>query len=335
MDHRALVQAILDLENDREVRVDDPDLACELAEHVKPYVDELAQLRGSPAATEGETEPADARRRRRAARGKRPPAGKPEGPVPRLLSLPPNEQARWIFMERYISLEKHEEILGYNFAAETFAEYQERFDRLLKDLLLLPRALEAAEKNDIPALQRLFASCVPIFRSAEIGDQKGGTIPSSLDNLRLCHPSYFYKRRKKPNWFEAHDFYHEPVTGPRWVLCDAEYMNCTLRRPERKLAGYARDWDLPPEYALPKSVAEDIYDRIVVGDALEEDLFAGSCNCVTSTRYRARKKGSRRLVYTIQRVHKVTIHGKAGLPHWKATRRLWPGVHATLVFPDA
>ena len=46
--------------------------------------------------------------------------------------------------------------------------------------------------------------------------------------------------------------------------------------------------------------------------------------------YRARK--AHRIVYTIQRVHKITIHGRAGVPHWKATRRLWPGAYPAVSF---
>ena len=44
MDREALVQAILNLENDIEDQVTDPDLAFELADHIKVYVDELATL---------------------------------------------------------------------------------------------------------------------------------------------------------------------------------------------------------------------------------------------------------------------------------------------------
>ncbi len=327
MDRDELVQAILDLEHDREVQIEDADLAQELSDHIKEHVDELAGLRsGAGAGGEG---------RKKKRRKKRKPKGAdlPEGPVPELMGLPPGEQARWIFMERYISLEKHEEILGLSLESEVFAEHQEAFDRLIKDLLLLPRSLEAAEKNDITGLQKVFAGCVPIFRYPQIAAAEGAPTDTSLENLRLTYPTYFYKRRKKPNWFEKRDFYTEAVPGPRWVLCETEYLNCTLRSPDRKLSGYASAWDLPPEFAQQKSIVEDIYDRIIVGEALGEDLFAGNTNNVTSTRYRARK--AQRLVFTVQRVHKITLHGKGNIPHWRATRRMWPGVHATLCFPES
>jgi hypothetical protein len=165
-------------------------------------VDELAGLRGGEAA--------GGRRRPR----KRIPIELPKGPVPELMSLPPSEQARWIFMERYISLEKHENILGLSLQPEVFAEYQESFDRLIRDLLMLPRSLQATESNDITGLQKVFARCVPVFRYPHIADEEGALADSSLQNLRNGFPSYFYKRRKRPNWFEARDFYTEPVPGP-------------------------------------------------------------------------------------------------------------------------
>ena len=45
MDRDTLVQAILNLENKRSEAVPDPDLAYELAHHVKPHIDRLAAFR--------------------------------------------------------------------------------------------------------------------------------------------------------------------------------------------------------------------------------------------------------------------------------------------------
>jgi len=230
----------------------------------------------------------DSKRRKRKTKksASRKKKGKSEEPPSDLLSQPPNEQARWIFMGRYISLEKHEEILGYRFEPDKIAAYQEAFEGFLKSLLVLPRAFEAAEQNDIPALQKLFASCIVIFRNPLIGDESEQPVPCTFELLREHYPSYFYKKKKKPNWFEACEFYSEPIAEPHWVLCDTESLNCTLRKPDRKLAAYARDFDLPAEYVRQKTTLEDIYDRIVCGEALEEDLFARGCSSLTSTSYR-------------------------------------------------
>ena len=340
MDQDTLIQAILDLESDRESQIPDLDVAYELAHHLKPDIDRLVGLRsgdGAILAANGDTEllpegTADRRKGKRESRRERR-SGTPEGPVPELLSLPPKDQARWIFMERYIPLDRHEEILGFELESERFAECQQAFDGLLTELLQLPRTVKAAESNDIPELQRVFASTVLIFRSPYLGDDAGVPIPCTLETLRRRFPTYFYKRRKKSSWYEGQAFYSETLPGPRWVLCDLEYLNCTLRKPGNKLASYAKEWDLPSEYVGHKAVSEDIYDRIICGEALEEDLFARKCSSVTATTYRGRGKGSKKLVFTVQKIHKITIHGKPGIPHWRAKRRLWPAVYPAVQFP--
>ena len=156
MDREALVQAILNLEKDIEDQVNDKDLAFELAEHIKVYVDELATL--------GAGQGTSSKRKRAKSKKTRP----PKGQIPRLETLPPGDQARWIFMERYIRLERHEKILGLSLPSDVFAEYQDSFDRFITDLLWLPRTIGAVEKNDIPALQKQFATCVLVFRAPEL-----------------------------------------------------------------------------------------------------------------------------------------------------------------------
>jgi hypothetical protein len=98
------------------------------------------------------------------------------------------------------------------------------------------------------------------------------------------------------------------------------------------LAGYAKRWRISSENVRPKSALEDIYDRILCGEALGEHLFEYNCNSCTSTFYRPMSKGSLRMVYTVQRKQKIAIHGKPGIPHWRATRRLWPGIFPTVDF---
>ena len=343
MDRDTLVQAILNLENKRSEAVPDPDLAYELAHHVKPHIDRLAAFRdggGSDVAFDldeeiealgAEAEAAAPTRPKRT--GKIPvEKGPPDGAVPTLASVPPIDQARWIFMERFFSLEKIEEVLDHSFEADVFAKHQQAFDTFFKNLLLLPKTIEAIERNDVQSLQKTFASHVILFRSPLMGNEAGKPIPCSFETMRTKFPSYFFRQKKRPNWYQRHDFYQQPVSEPRWVLCDTEYLNCTLRRPERKLNSYAKDWDLPGECINQKSVVEDVYDRIICGEILEEDLFARNCRSLTSTTYRARKKSPQRLVFTVQRVHKIAIHGRAGVPHWKAKKRLWPGAFPVMTF---
>ena len=343
MDQDALVQAILALENSPPGPVEDTVLAYELSHHLKPYVDRLAALKqGNPEALADLDARAEllaigeeAHREEKKARPRQA-TRKPslEGPLPELASLSPTEQAHWIFMERFISLEQHEEILNYSFDAENFSTYQQDIESLMKILLALPRSAEAVEENDIPALQKTFANMLLIFRNPFIGDADRNPIPCTIENLRHQYPSFFYKRRGKPNWFENCDFYAEPLNKPQWVLCDLEYLNCTLRAPERKLAAYAKGWGLPVEYVHHKTATEDIYDRIICGRALKENLFAHNCNSWTATTYQRKgKRGLLKAVYTVQKIHKISIHGKTGTPHWRATRRLWPGVFSSISVP--
>ena len=108
MDRETIVQAILDLENDRDGQVTDPDLAYELGHHVKVRIDRLVDLRSGdaislpPGDDEGAS-PSDpdagaiaiaaadgekpARRRKKRKKSDGPEA--PEGPLPDLMDLPP------------------------------------------------------------------------------------------------------------------------------------------------------------------------------------------------------------------------------------------------------
>ena len=353
-DRNALIQAIMDLEQDKEVVLEDSRLAYELSHHLKPDIDRLTALKsGSPesiAEFEAEVELREIGRSERtiadllaereqeeqgegpeeSRRKRRPP---PDGPEPTLIDLPPTEQARWIFMDRFISLEQHEEVLGYSFASDEFTTHQEQMDRFVRNLLLLPRTIELVESNDVQGLQKMFASSLLIFRNPLVADAEGNVVPCSLANLRSRHPRYFYKKRKKSYWFERQQFYADSIEQPRWVLCETEFLNLTLRGADRRLVGYAKGWDLPNECAVQKSVLEDIYDRVVSAEATGEPLFASNCNSCTSTHYTQKRGRAPKMVYTVQRSRKIAMYGKDGTPHWKATRRLWPGVYPTLVIP--
>ena len=335
-----LIQAILALENGRDERLDDPELAHSLAEHIRPLVDQLAALKQSHA-EDALLELGDAARTAEDIAAARATKEKPAitsgsaglGSAPDdFAALPPRDQARWIFMERFIPLERHEEVLQCQLSPEDFAAHQQAFDRLVQSLLFLPWARQAIEEDELGVLQKRFASCLLIFRHTHIGTGQNELVPCSLRTLREQCPSFF-RRRKRRSWYEAQHFYGEPLAQSQWVLCDTDYLNCTLSRPERKLAGYARSWELPPECVRQKSLLEDVYDRLICGQALGEDLFARNCNSCTTTTYPSRKKRALRNTFIVQRVHAVSICGKAGMPHWKASRRLWPGVFPVIAFP--
>lgn len=366
MDPKTLAQFIIGLEDDEEHPIEDEALACELAAQLKEDIDQLVELKQGQqeagADTEGdedtlgelseaaegadifgETSPdqeddadlgaAQEERKAKAQSRQSAPSPLPAEP-PDLRTQPPQDQAHWIFMERFFSLQQHEEALGYAFSAENLALYQEALGTFVEQLLRTPRAAEVYERNNLPALQKLFASHLLLFRNPCIGDGAGKPIPCSIDSLRARFPSYFYRKsNNKPNWYQKYGFYTDPLNAPQWVLCDAEHLNCTFRTPERKLASYAKSWDLPSEWVRGKTILEDIYDRILCGEVLGEDLFAGNYNGCTLTQYVPKKKsGIKKMAYIVQKVHKISLHGKEGVPHWRASRRLWPGVLPTILF---
>jgi hypothetical protein len=344
-----LAQVIIDLENGLVSPITDPQLAYDLAKYIKPIVDQLPRVENDsllgdapdeidhsdeqePSLGSIETESDAAEMEDRAARRKRATRKAPrlDGPAPELEQLSSQDKARWILMERFIPLEKHEEILGCKFSNENFERYLQDLDTFLEKLFLLPNVAKALEACDLPALQKIFASTLLIFRHPIVGEDAGDPLPCSIENLRHCFPDYFYKRRKAPNWYESYPFYTSTFAYAHWALCDLDYLNCTLRQPQRRLQNYARQWLLPDESVVQKTVLDDIYDRIICGEALEEHLFEQNCNACTSTRYQKRK-GPLHLVYTVQKDQKIAIHGKVGIPHWRATRRLWPGAYPAIV----
>lgn len=326
-----LAQAIIDLENDRGNPIGDEQLAYDLGYHVKPVVDQLTQAQGAAtalsaaAANAGSTQDR-AERLRRATRK----APRFDGPAPELSSLEPQEKARWIFMERFIPLEQNEEILGCPFTGEEYAAYLSALGHYIDKLFLIADVAKALEQHDLTALQKRFASTILLFRHAQIGDGMNSRLPCNLENLRERFGAYFYKRRTVPNWYEAQPFYTDALAQSRWVLCELDYLNCTLRQPQKRLLSYAHSWALNDSAAAQKTVLEDIYDRILCGEALKEHRFEQNCNSCTSTRYR-KGQGMVHQVYTVQKNQKIAIHGKVGLPHWRRSRRLWPGLYPTLV----
>lgn len=334
MDREDLAQAILDLENGLPDPIEDPQLAYELGHHVKPVIDLLSNNEGSEVSVSDPLSldtailaPEDRKVRRRRAIKKRPLV---DGPMPDLQKLATEDKARWLLMDRFISLDQHEEILSLKFSTEERQAHIQDLDRLITSLLVLPQVTKLLAAAKLFDLQKIFSSHLLLFRNPTIDTNQ---LPCNLENLRNTYPAYFYKRHKTPNWYEAQDFYTSPIDRPHWALCGFDFLNCTLRRPDRKLANHAGHWSLPTSYVRQKTALEDVYDRILSGEALKEHLFEQNCNSCCSTRYQHQSKRSLRMVYIVQKDQKIAIHGKNGLPHWKASKRSWPGVYPSIVAP--
>lgn len=325
-----LAQAIIDLENGQFGPLEDEQLAYDLGQHLKPLIDQRV-VEGRSDSSHPNQEPgrpADDELKPRE-RSVRTPAHF-DGPTPELATLSNRERARWIFMERFITLVQLEKIIGCAFSQQESDQYDKALDEFLDRLFLLSDVASAMEACDLPALQKMFSSTLILMRHREIGDEERGRLPCTLENLRLRFDRYFNKRRIVPNWYESQPFYAEPLGKSQWVLCEIDYLNCTLRSPKKRISTYARAWSLSNGACLQKNALEDVYDRIICGEALREHLFEQNCNSCTTTSY-AKGTGIPYSVYTVQKDQKIAIHGKVGLPHWRTTRRLWPGVYPTLI----
>lgn len=349
LDRHYLVQAILDLEAGNAAPVPDRDIAEALGEHVRPYVNQVVALQDTPGARhrtvpQEETDSVGtapdpeetSTPQGHAEAGDRLPrlqTSMASGRSPDLTGAPAEERARWIFMDRFLSLERLQQVLGCHLDAAAQDALTHELGRLLDCLLALPETRKLVLGNRLHSLQELFASTVLLMRHPFLADAEGNPVPCTVASLREKFPAYFYTRRKTPNWYEGYDFYTSTMPESRWVLCSLEYLHCTLRRPQRKLANFARGWRLPADHVRQKTILEDLYDRVVCGELLQEQLFEQNCSSCTSTTYRPGGKAPERLVYAVQRQQKIAIHGKSGLPHWRAARRLWPGVFPSILLP--
>ena len=82
-----------------------------------------------------------------------------------------------------------------------------------------------------------------------------------------------------------------------------------------------------------KSVAEDIYDRIVLEIALKE-RFLDNCHSITRTDYQPNAKTASKQVYTYYKDDTIRISGKNGIPHWRPSKARWPGVLPFMLLPS-
>ena len=324
-----LAQAIIDLEDEQFGLLEDEQLAYDLGQHLKPLIDQrVVEDRSGPSHPDQEPAKTHDDERKPRERPVRTPANF-GGPTPELANLSNQERARWILMDRFITLEQLEKIIGCAFSQQESDQYNKALDEFLSRLFLLTDVASAMKDCDLPALQQMFSSTLILMRHREVGDEERVRVPCTLENLRLRFDKYFYKRRSVPNWYESQPFYTDPLEKSQWVLCEIDYLNCTLLSPKKRLSTYARAWALSSSAILQKNATEDVYDRIICGEALQEHLFEQNCNSCTTTSY---AKGTEipYSVYTVQKDQKIAIHGKVGLPHWRLKRRLWPGVYPTL-----
>ena len=310
-------------------RVKDVALAQELAYQIKPYIDRLKhleQILASLREVTSEVEELDHLRydliqdieeieqirlegelgdeirqrmmeiRERVTTG----IGVPEVPVLRSLEtledLSPEKKARHVFERRFIDVAEVAEVLGVEIRSEEAAKYYDMLDQLFESFFLQKEISGVAPtKRVLETLKQGFSKYILIFRCPSIGVKEGTytSVSCTMESLMRCFPHYFRLSKGKKAWYESLVFFTEPIEEPHWAILGTEYLDCTFREPTQKLSAYAQRNAFAPNLVKQKRAVEEIYDRVVVREALKIDPFEKRCNSCTRTFYRKSSRTKR------------------------------------------
>ena len=251
--------------------------------------------------------------------------------MPGINELHPEEAARWLFLERFISIDKLSKILGVNPEAFHNDSIQKDLKIFMDRIFSTPRVSKLIRKGAIAKLQMLFSSSVLLFRNSYLADNNEAHQPCNIANLRERFPTYFYALRNSPNWYEKKSFYIHDKINPRWVLVELNFLNCTLINSKYAKYLYCKRKGFPMHAVKQKSVVEEIYDRIIIQESLGEELFDSNCSALTNTSYE-KKPDTTFYVYVMQKKSKIGIHGSHKKPAFRKKRPYWPGFFPSVEF---
>ena len=251
--------------------------------------------------------------------------------MPDLKQIHPEEAARWLFLDRFISLSRLSEILEIGMGSFDFEKIRQELEIFITNILSTPQVASLVQRNAAYQLQMLFSSYVLLFRSNILTDEKKAYEPCSIVNLRDRFPTFFYPLRNSPNWYENQLFYTDNVCTPRWALVDANYLNCTFLRPKRAKYIFCKRKKLPINSVKMKSITEEIYDRIIIQESLEEEFFDNNCNALTSTFYHKHSETKYQVILT-QKESKIGIHGNKNVSRIKKNRPHWIGFFPSIEY---
>lgn len=251
--------------------------------------------------------------------------------MPGINELHPEEAARWLFLDRFISIDKLSKMLGVNPEAFHNDSIQKDLKIFMDRIFSTPRVSKLIRKGAIAKLQMLFSSSVLLFRNSYLADNNEAHQPCNIANLRDRFPAYFYAPRESPNWYEKEPFYTEDICIPRWVLVELNFLNCILINSQQAKYLYSKRKTFPLNSVKQKSVIEEIYDRITIQEILGEELLDSNCNVLTSTRYR---KNSKTIfhVYIVQKESKIGFQRSHKKPTFRKKRPYWPGFFPSVEF---
>lgn len=287
-----------------------PEGAAGLANELEAGVSELQKDRKivPPASSDREVRPANGSRRP-------------------FLERPLIERFSAIFGDRFISPEALEDLFSCTLPSEDKTAFHAGLEGVWQTVFA-PESLEKhLASGNVQAIRNTFTDYALLPRITRYQEDK----PCSLASLRLRFPSYFLQGSERGQWYVSLPLYKAPVEFAHWALVDRQYLNCTFKKPAIRLMMYAQANELPAKMLVQKSLTEDIYDRIVLYNALQDPFF-DVCNSLCRTFYQAPGESTRKQAYTYMKDSTIRISGKKGLPHWRPGKPRWPGLLPAAVF---
>ena len=246
----------------------------------------------------------------------------------KLIDLPVAERMRLILGSRFIDTDRLGQILGQPLDEEQLAVAAQKLEGVWTHLFERPQLRPHVRANRVRALRQAFRDYALLYRCAELSAGEACTMAA----LKQRFPSSFMTRSEKTLWYARLPFFQEPIAKPHWCLVDRQYLNCTFKKPGMRLMMYARANELSPGLLRQKSAVEEVYDRLVMKHALEQDGFFENCNSITRTTYHNEGDRSKKQVYLYDKGGTIRISGKQGIPHWRPGKARWPGVLVSVVF---
>ena len=226
---------------------------------------------------------------------------------PDLEKLHPEEIARWLFLDRFVSTKQLLKILRINPKTFDNDHVQQDLKLFISSLIGTPHVAKLVKNYSIDKLQMLFSSSVLLYRNDSISSDYKTNQSCSIANLRNFFPMYFYAQRNTPNWYEREPFYTQKACSTRWALVELDFLNCKILNSKLAKYFYCKRKAFPIHSVNQKNVIEEIYDRIIIGEILGEDLFEENCNILTRTTLK-NKSETPFNVYITQKESKIGIH---------------------------
>ncbi len=258
------------------------------------------------------------------------------GTQAKLIDLPVAERMRLILGSRFVDTNRLGQALGHPLDDGQLSEASEKLESLWKLLFERPQLRPHVRANRVRALRKAFKDYALLYRCALLPGSDGNEAEAcTIEALKHRFSSSFMTSSEKTLWYARLPLFRDPIARSHWCLVDRQYLNCTFKKPGMRLMMYARANELPPGFLKQKSALEDVYDRVILKHALEQDEFFDSCNSITRTTYHNDGDRSKKQVYVYIKDGIIRISGKHGVPHWRPGKARWPGVLVSVVFESS